>query len=261
MAVAIALTTLAALFLSSGPLEAQRQAAPPPAAQPPSPELVADMEARAADGDMEAVFGLAVLNFFGEGVPQDRAKALELLEKAAAKDHVMALGFLGQIYEHGEGVEKNVRKAVRYYERASDLGDVMAGLALGGIYFYGADGVKAQPKKAFRLFSDAAEKGQHQAQLMLGLMYEQGAGVSKDPAKSWQYYLAAANNKDDRGEAALAVGDLYVSGRNPTVPQDLDKGREYYRIAASYNVPEAKERLALLDRAKAEAAADAAKRK
>jgi TPR repeat protein len=245
---------LALALLPALRAEAQKARADP--SPPPSPavtqELLDDMDSRVAEGDADAMFGLAVLCFFGEGVAQDSEKALALLEKAAGKGHLMSLYFLGELYQTGTGVEKDAKKAVKYFTRAADKGDEAADLALGGIYYYGAEDVKADPKKAFRHFSRAAEKGQYQAQLMLGSMYETGNGAPKDPAKSWEFFLAASENPEDRGEAALAVGDIYVSGRNPAVPQDLAKGRDSYRKAASFNLPEAAERLALLDRAKAD---------
>jgi TPR repeat protein len=257
LALALCLSAaLAFAALHAAPAAAQRgrQAAQAPPAV--TQELLAELEAKAADGDPDAMFGLAVLCFYGEGTAQDPARAVDLLEKGAAKGHPMSLSFLGQLYETGTSVPKDVKKAAGYYAKAAEKGDVTAELALGGIYYYGADGVKADPKRAFRHFSRAAEQGQHQAQLMLGAMYESGTGTAKDPAKSWEFFMKAADSPDDRGEGALAVGDIYISGRNPTVPQDLEKGREYYRRAAAHNVKEAAERLALLDRAQAEAAAE-----
>jgi TPR repeat protein len=213
--------------------------------------FVEELESAYALGDAEAAFALGALSYFGhERVPRNLAKAVECLELAAGKGHVMAMSLLAELYETGTGVGKDEKKAVKLYTKAADKGDPMALLALGRLYYSGSETVKADKKRAFRYYTLAAEQNQAEAQLVLGGMYEQGEGTEKDPGKSWQYFLLAAENPGDNGQGALAAGDVYVSGRNPDVPQDLEKGREYYRKAAAKNVPEAKERLALLDRAK-----------
>jgi TPR repeat protein len=212
--------------------------------------FIEELQGKAAGGDAEASFALGTIYFLGhETVGKDPAKAVEYLEKAASKNHVMALSFLGNIYETGDGVARDEKKAVRYYSRAADRGDGEAALALGRLYFFGTDSLKADKKKAFKYYTQAAGKNLPEAQLMLGGMYEAGEGTGKDPAKSWQYFLLAADNPSDLGQGALAAGDVYVSGRNPGVPQDFAKGRQYYRKAAALKVPEASERLALLDKA------------
>jgi TPR repeat protein len=245
LAPAIALALAATLALSSaGPLAAQA------GGRDIDRDFIDELESKAASGDAEAAFALGTIYFLGhENVGKDNAKALQFLEKAASKNHVMALSFLGDLYETGNGVPRDEKKAVRYFTRAADRGDAEAALALGRLYFFGSDTVKADKKKAFDYYSKAADGKLPEAQLMLGGMYELGEGIAKDPAKSWRYLLLAGENPKDDGKGALAVGDVYVSGRNPEVPQDLAKGREYYRRAAAQQVPEAADRLALLDRA------------
>ncbi|MDR1081073.1 MAG: sel1 repeat family protein [Deltaproteobacteria bacterium] len=215
-----------------------------------NPAFIEELRGLADGGDTEAAFALGSILFLGhEAAGQDVAGGIAYLEKAAAKNHMMAMSFLGDISENGSGVPRDLRKAVRYFTRAADKGDSEAALALGRLYFLGSGDVKADKKKAFKYYSQAAAKNLPEAQLMLGGMYEAGEGTAKDNAKSWQYLQMAADNPGDDGRGALAAGDVYVSGRNPEVPQDFEKGRQYYRRAAALKVPEASERLALLDQA------------
>jgi TPR repeat protein len=243
MSIALAAAAAACLTLSAFRLAAQE------GGRDINPAFLDELREKSEGGDADASFALGTIYYLGhEALPKDAVKAVEYLEKAASKGHVMAMSFLGEIYESGSGVPRDERKAVRYFTRAADKGDAEAALALGRLYFFGTDTLKADKKKSFRYYTLAAGSNLPEAQLMLGGMYETGEGTAKDNAKSWQYMLLAADNPDDDGRGAMAAGDVYVSGRNPDVPQNIELGRQYYRRAAAKNVPEAKERLALLDR-------------
>ena len=53
----------------------------------------------------------------GNGVRQNFAKAVELYEKAAARNNEYALYNLGMMYENGDGVWQDMGKAREYYEK------------------------------------------------------------------------------------------------------------------------------------------------
>ncbi|MBQ7682075.1 MAG: sel1 repeat family protein, partial [Oscillibacter sp.] len=57
------------------------------------------------------------------GVAQDYAKARHCYEQAAAKGNVTALYNLAYLYEFGQGVSINYAKALEYYQKAADGGD------------------------------------------------------------------------------------------------------------------------------------------
>ena len=58
----------------------------------------------------------------GVGVPQDSAKALELLTKACAADDPGGCNSLGAIYAEGKGVPKDAQKAGTFFEKACKAG-------------------------------------------------------------------------------------------------------------------------------------------
>jgi TPR repeat protein len=61
----------------------------------------------AAQGDPDALDGLALLYRDGDGVPVDYAQALKLLHRAAAKGHDPAKYHLGLMYRAGQGVPRD----------------------------------------------------------------------------------------------------------------------------------------------------------
>ena len=65
---------------------------------------------------------LGVMHLFGESIPQNIDKALELFSEAASDEEPNAMCYLAQMYECGKGVEKNINLAKEYYQMASDLG-------------------------------------------------------------------------------------------------------------------------------------------
>ncbi|MDO8312300.1 MAG: tetratricopeptide repeat protein, partial [Sideroxyarcus sp.] len=56
---------------------------------------------------------------YATGVPKDAAKAVEWYQKAAGQGYSPAQSMLGNAYANGEGVEKDAPKAVEWYQKAS----------------------------------------------------------------------------------------------------------------------------------------------
>ncbi|MFC7553027.1 tetratricopeptide repeat protein [Pseudoroseomonas wenyumeiae] len=79
-----------------------------------------------------AQYNLAGLYVRGAGVPQDRARALELFRAAAAQGHAKSLTVLGRFLEEGwEGVPRDPAAAYALYVRAAKAGDFRAQFNLG----------------------------------------------------------------------------------------------------------------------------------
>jgi cell division septation protein DedD len=69
-----------------------------------------------------AEYNLALMYADGKGVPQDTARALELLQRSAAQNFAGAQYSLGQMYRLGIGVEKDIAEARRWYSAAARQG-------------------------------------------------------------------------------------------------------------------------------------------
>lgn len=72
---------------------------------------------------------LAISYYEGEGVEQDKEKAVQLLTEAAPY-MPDAQFLLAQCYENGEGTAKDLDKAKDLYQQAADAGIVEAKEAL-----------------------------------------------------------------------------------------------------------------------------------
>ena len=84
---------------------------------------ISNLKRKAEQGDADAQFNLGVLYYYGDGVPQDYAKARRWWEQAAAQGHAGATLNLGLMYVRGQGVPQNDAKARQWWERAAAHGD------------------------------------------------------------------------------------------------------------------------------------------
>ncbi len=233
-------------------------AAPAAIAQPTQDEIA---EARLAyiNGDYEAA--LAVLipaaeagdanaqNIVadaydrGNGVAQDRAKALEWWDAAAAQDFPRALhnlglhyqaeapetaktyfersialdnagsmNSLGWMYETGAfGAGPDFEMAAKLYQQAVEGGEVTAMNNLGKLYVY-SDGVDEDLAYAFDLFAAAADAGSALGINNLGAMYEEGYAVRADPVAAHALYLFAARRGNARAAFNMAHALIDTDG-------------------------------------------------
>ena len=69
------------------------------------------------------MYNYATLLALGEGVPLDRAAALDWFRKAAATGNAKAINFVGSFHEDGWVVERDVAAAALCYARAAQGGD------------------------------------------------------------------------------------------------------------------------------------------
>lgn len=76
---------------------------------------------KAADlGNIVAIRNIGFLYLHGKGVPQDEAKAFELIKQAADKGNVYATYCTGILYYNGNGVQKDGYKALEWFRKAAD---------------------------------------------------------------------------------------------------------------------------------------------
>jgi TPR repeat protein len=83
----------------------------------------------------EGQYELALCEWNGEAVQEDKKSAVELWTTAANNDFARAQYEIGQCYEKGEGgIQKDLKQAEQWYLKAALDGYVMAQLGLGRIY-------------------------------------------------------------------------------------------------------------------------------
>jgi hypothetical protein len=87
--------------------------------------------AKAATGDADAQFSVALQYANREGAAQDYVQAAHWYLKAAEQSHSLAQFNLGLMYAKGQGVPRNEVLALVWFEKAARLGDAGAQHHLG----------------------------------------------------------------------------------------------------------------------------------
>ena len=227
----------------------------------------AELQKLAQQGNAEAQVWVAWMYAAGRGVPRNRPKALEWLQKAAkqgdefakrqldlyegpadvrydvpipdiAELHTLAdqgnaeaQVALGRLYLHGLVFPPYFGRALEWVQKAVDQGHAEAQNTLAYMYKYGL-GVPQDTRKELEWRRKAAEQGHTFALLALGEAYRDGKGVPKDERKALELMQKAAEHGDVGGIAALKeLGRMYAEGIG--VAKDEDKALEWYRKAAA----------------------------
>ena len=88
---------------------------------------LARLRERAGQDHPEALYRLAMLHIYGDGVPEDNDLAAALLLRAARQGHAEAQYNLGICYHHGYGVAADEAEAFRWYMVSARQGYAMSG--------------------------------------------------------------------------------------------------------------------------------------
>ncbi len=112
-------------------------------------------------GSPDAQDLLAVMNYVGEGVPQNRAEAIRLYRLAAEQGKIHAQDALGFAYLGGVGVGQDSAEAAKWFRKAADQGNLDAQFHLGGMYELG-NGVPQDYVLAHMWFDLVASQGARQ---------------------------------------------------------------------------------------------------
>lgn len=127
---------------------------------------LAELNARAAEGDPKALFQLGNRYSFGEGVKKDPVKAFTLFQRSAEEGYGDGMFNLAACYRFGEGVRRDMDSAIAWYERASETDKLFGPFALGEIYAKGETG-EVDRSKAIYYLQLAWENGNQDAVSLL----------------------------------------------------------------------------------------------
>ncbi len=177
-------------------------------------------------GNVEAQFLLAKWYDKGEGVPQNREKALFWYRKAVEKSSSFSMEsqkakfILGRAYETGDGVVQDKGQAFEWYRKAAQgsgsgfvgRGNGDAAFALWRMYDTG-DGVPQDKEKALYWLQQAEKLGHDEAEFRLGRAYETGNGVPQDKVRALKLYgWLASSYGGVAGDAMFALWRMYDAG-------------------------------------------------
>jgi TPR repeat protein len=143
------------------------------------------------DGDTgPACFQLGRLHFLGQNVPESRAHAATLFDKACRTGDNKGCVMLGLQYRQADGVARDDALATRLMGQACSRGDAEGCHNLGVAYENGK-GVDRDPAHAMRLYDQACTSGEGRACTFLGDLLRDGTGVPKDGTRARASYARA----------------------------------------------------------------------
>jgi len=186
------------------------------------PETVAELRAKAEQGDAEAQYEFGCMNDIGcldetvlnNGLDLEidalgDAEAARWYRLAAEQGQAAAQSRLGDFYQFGYGVPRDYAEAVRWHRAAAEQGGAVAQFNLGVRYARG-HGVPQNDVETVRWYRLAAEQGYAVAQYNLGLMYAIGRGVPQDDGEAVRWYRLAA--EQGHADAQCDLGLMYEVG-------------------------------------------------
>ncbi|MHC5226501.1 tetratricopeptide repeat protein [Ignatzschineria sp. LJL83] len=160
-------------------------------------------EKAAENGEEEAYYYLGIMNDAGEGVPQDREKALYWFHKSVDTGNEEALARMGSIYLHDEEVQDYTKAREIFEKTVESERNETAEYYLGRIYAEGL-GVEQDYQQALEWFKKSADPfhaigmtGYHplalRAMLKVGKLYEEGLVGEKDYTAAEPWYDKACH--------------------------------------------------------------------
>ena len=140
-------------------------------------------------------------------VEQLRVATPEELTKACQQGDAGACGYLGVSYDNGEGVAQDKSKAVELYQKACDgqfarntsRVKFAGGCFNLGMMYEGGKGVKQDDFKAAEFYRKSCDGRNKFGCNNLGVMYEFGKGVRQSREDALKFFGKACDLKEERG--------------------------------------------------------------
>lgn len=205
---------------------------------------------KAEQGDASAQLEYArLLKTTGNGVDQDWAKAIEMLQLSANQGNADAQWELGLMYEFANHLDADPARALGLYRSSADAGSPIGLYMLAHCYQHGI------VVDEDHLISDSLYS-QSVSQLLelvpdediyvlnfIGSAYYWGDGVAPDRQKAFDYYLTSAQLGNP--ETQYKVGLCYETGQG--VALDLQQALSWYHTSAAQGYPDALDALKRLE--------------
>ena len=173
---------------------------------PTANEAAKQNKKRMKIGDAEAIYNLGCDYSEGvHGLPQDRAKALELWHRAAELGNAISYYNIAYAYSRGNGVERDEKKAKYYFELAAMGGHVTARHVLGCV-----EEDAGNMDRALNHYMIAAGFGYTVSLEKIKQLFMNGEVMKDDYAKALQAYQAnLVEIKSPQRDEAAAFHERY----------------------------------------------------
>ena len=182
----------------------------------------------AEQGYYLAMYNLACMYYFGDGVEKNDEEAFRWYNEATEHGDAEAANRVGVFFENGIGCEKSLEKAFDYYLRSAQMGS-LSGMANVGQCYLEGKGTEQNVVSGLTWMGAASEKGNGIASLMMGEYCLAGTYGEPDPAQAKIFFERGIPQK--YAPAILRLSDLYEQGIG--VPKDEEKAAELRELAAS----------------------------
>lgn len=127
----------------------------------------------AGGGSLLALEYLAEMNYYGQGMPEDRAEAFRIDTEAAERGSLYAMYSLGVMYLRGVAMEQDLDKGLELIRRAASAKYPQAVSLLGSLYMAGV-AVDRDLEEAERLLVEAEALGSRRESANLALLRSMG---------------------------------------------------------------------------------------
>ena len=174
-------------------------------AHPTSPEetMMRFAERIEKYNDPEAMVLLAMYLSEGQyGLPVDKSKAFELLQRASELGSATGHDHLGTTYRMGDGIEIDKKKSVHHYQIATMMGHVVSRHNLGFVEYENGN-----LQRAMRHFMIAAKCGYKDSLHNIKEGFKDGHVTKQDFEKTLRGYQAACDEtkSEQRDRAAVII--------------------------------------------------------
>ena len=188
----------------------------------------AELWAKAAERKhWKAMLNLANAHAFGEGVPRDTERAVQIVEEAMKLGIPAAFDLMGTYHMNGTGVKQDASRAYAFWELAADMGSPSAmaflGKKLDGTYSNPEQGFWGNRKVARKMLECSFAQGNPKGAFELGLTLDV---ADKDYPRALKVFHEGT--KFGSEEAASYLGSSFRTG-DPLVGgiKDMARGDRY----------------------------------
>jgi TPR repeat protein len=170
-----------------------------------------------------------------EGVPQDRIRAFNLVEKGTLLGCHHCQGVMAFFYTCGFRCLPDVSQLLEFAHKSSEKGSKYGLFALGCFHYYGLGDVSQNRIQAASFFRIAAAQNLDEAQCELGLLHLRGKTQDDDDDVLRWFKLAAAQGHP---EACYWIAFCHESGEG--VDENKAEAIRWYKCAQAAGYPAAK---------------------
>ncbi len=195
---------------------------------------LAELQARAAEGDVSAEMALGLAYHNGQGVLRDYRQAATHFIAAARAGDPAAQNMIGEYLVSGLGVARDIQSGLEWLQAAAQSGQPDHLFEFASALEQVTDD-SDQLQIVAQAYLAAAEQGHLESLVSLAVMHQDGKGVEQDFEKARQYYEIAANQ--GHGRALNNLGLLFVRGNGVT--QDYRRAAELFAAAAETGLKQA----------------------